>query len=94
MAGIVLQQPFFADTDDKSRFCAIAAAYGIQSENVCQRGNLDGAIERMMAYDGPYLLNVSIREEDMVFPMTPVGSAVNEIMLNAKEMYHPKKQKS
>ena len=75
-------------------FCAIAAAYGIQSENVCRRGDLDEAIKRMMVYDGPYLLNVSIREEDMVFPMTPVGSTVDTIMLNAKEMYHPKKQKS
>ena len=61
---------------------------------MCRRGDLDEAIKRMMAYDGPYLLNVSIREEDMVFPMTPVGSTVDTIMLNAKEMYHPKKQKS
>lgn len=75
-------------------FCAIGAAYSIPSEKVDCRGDLDGAIERMMEHDGPYLLNVSIQEEDMVFPMTPVGSAVDCIMLNAREMYHPKKQKS
>lgn len=75
-------------------FCAIAAAYGIAAENVATRGVLDGAIARMMEHDGPYLLNVSIREEDMVFPMTPVGSAINCIMLNANDLYHPKKQKS
>lgn len=73
-------------------FCAIARAYSIEAENVATRGELDAAIRRMMQFDGPYLLNISIREEDMVFPMTPVGSAVDCIMLNAKDMYHPKKQ--
>lgn len=72
-------------------FCAIAAAYSIEAANVASRGELDEAIRRMMDHDGPYLLNVAIREEDMVFPMTPAGSPVDCIMLNAKEMYHPKK---
>lgn len=72
-------------------FCAIAAAYSIEAANVASRGVLDEAIRRMMDHDGPYLLNVAIREEDMVFPMTPAGSPVDCIMLNAKEMYHPKK---
>lgn len=72
-------------------FCAIAAAYSIEAANVASRGELDEAIRRMMDHDGPYLLNVAIREEDMVFPMTPAGSPVDCIMLNSKEMYHPKK---
>lgn len=74
-------------------FCAIAAAYSIEAANVASRGELDEAIRRMMDHDGPYLLNVAIREEDMVFPMTPAGSPVDCIMLNANEMYHPKKMK-
>lgn len=47
------------------------------------------AIERMMECDGPYLLNVSIAPEDMVFPMTPVGEGVDYVMLNPKERYTP-----
>lgn len=35
------------------------------------------------------LLNVNIREEDMVFPMTPVGAAVDYIMINQTETYNP-----
>lgn len=70
-------------------FSALAAAYGIPAENVADRGSLAGAIERMTASDGPYLLNVNIKEEDMVFPMTPVGKPVDYIMLNPTDVYQP-----
>lgn len=70
-------------------FVMIARAYGIQAEEVERRADLDGAIERMMATDGPYLLNVMVDEGDMVFPMTPNGSAVDYIMLSPTETYSP-----
>lgn len=70
-------------------FVALADAYGIKGENVNCRADLDGALERMMATDGPYLLNVNIAETDMVFPMTPVGSAVDHILLNPTTAYTP-----
>lgn len=70
-------------------FAMIARAYGIESEDVERRADLEGAIERMMATDGPYLLNVMVSEEDMVFPMTPGGCAVDYIMLNSDEVYTP-----
>lgn len=66
-------------------FVAIANAYGIAAENVVDRESLDGAIERMLSYDGAYLLNVNIDPEDMVFPMTPAGAPVDHVMLNANE---------
>lgn len=66
-------------------FVAIANAYGIAAENVADRDSLDGAIERMLNHDGAYLLNVNIDPEDMVFPMTPAGAAVDHVMLNATE---------
>lgn len=70
-------------------FAMIARAYGIESEDVERRADLEGAIERMMATDGPYLLNVMVNEEDMVFPMTPGGCAVDYIMINSDEVYTP-----
>lgn len=70
-------------------FVMIARAYGIPAEDVERRADLDGAIERMMATDGPYLLNVMVSEQDMVFPMTPNGAAVDYIMLNPDEVYSP-----
>ncbi len=61
-------------------FVQIAQAYGIASENVETREQLDGAIERMLAHDGAYLLNVNIDPTDMIFPMTPAGAAVDELV--------------
>lgn len=68
-------------------FVMIAKAYGLGAEEVKCREELDGAIERMLNHDGAYLINVNIDEHDMIFPMTPVGSNVDHIMLNASECY-------
>lgn len=68
-------------------FVQIADAYGIKAENVETREQLDGAIERMLAHDGAYLLNVNIDPTDMIFPMTPAGAAVDDIMLTPTEKY-------
>ncbi len=70
-------------------FAMIARAYAIPAEEVERRADLDDAIARMMACDGPYLLNVMIDPNDMVFPMTPNGCAVDHIMLNPTEAYSP-----
>ncbi len=68
-------------------FVAIAKAYNIAAENVETREQLDDAIARMLNHKGAYLLNVNIDATDMVFPMTPPGAGVDDIMLNADEMY-------
>lgn len=70
-------------------FVRLAEAYGIAGEDVAHRDDLDDAIDRMVKHDGAYLLNVNIDEEDMVFPMTPGGHGVDEILLNSKEYYKP-----
>jgi acetolactate synthase-1/2/3 large subunit len=35
----------------------------------------------MFAFDGPYLLNITVEKEDNVFPMVPGGGSVHEIRL-------------
>ena len=68
-------------------FVAIANAYGIAAENVETRDQLDDAIARMLKHDGAYLLNVNIDPTDMIFPMTPAGAAVDDIMLTPTEKF-------
>lgn len=68
-------------------FKTIAGAYGIPAEDISRRDQLEGAVERMLAHDGPYLLNVAIDPTDMVFPMTPVGKPVDYIMLTPDKTY-------
>lgn len=68
-------------------FVAICAAYGIEAENVTDRSQLSDAISRMVKSDKAYLLNVNIDPTDMIFPMIPLGAAVDEMMINANEMF-------
>ncbi len=69
-------------------FRMLATSYGIQAENVESRSQLDAAISRMFETPGPYLLNVNIREADMVFPMTPPGHSIDYIMINPNDVYN------
>jgi acetolactate synthase-1/2/3 large subunit len=62
-------------------FVTIAKGFGIAGENVEQREQLQTALERMFAFDGPYLLNITVEKEDNVFPMVPGGGSVHEIRL-------------
>lgn len=62
-------------------FIAIAAAYGIDGENVTSRDQLPAAISRMTSHKGSYLLNVSIDATDFIFPMIAPGSPVDEILI-------------
>ena len=70
-------------------FKMIASAYGIAARDVAHRDELDDAIREMHDTDGAFLLNVNIDETDMVFPMTPGGCGVDEILLNEHEWYKP-----
>ncbi len=70
-------------------FVAVSAAYGIAAEDVTDRAELKAAVGRMLADERPYLLNVQIDETDMVFPMTPSGSAVDHIFLAQGCLYNP-----
>ncbi|MDE7345890.1 MAG: biosynthetic-type acetolactate synthase large subunit [Muribaculaceae bacterium] len=70
-------------------FRMLAGAYGIAAADVADVSRLDSAVAEMKAHDGAYLLNVNIDETDMVFPMTPGGNGVDEILLNESEYYKP-----
>ena len=61
-------------------FCAIAAAYGMGTSHVTERAELDAAIADMIKDDKPYLLVVECDEKGLVYPMTPAGSKVTNIL--------------
>jgi acetolactate synthase-1/2/3 large subunit len=62
-------------------FQMIAKGYGLDSEKVDSRDNLDEAISRMTKVQGPYLLEVVVEKEGNVFPMVPAGASVSDIRL-------------
>lgn len=66
---------------DNPDYELISKGYGIPAKTVVDRSDLDAAIQEMLATPGPYLLQCAIKEEDNVFPMTPPGANVDEMLL-------------
>ena len=86
------QQLFFRERYSCTRmlnpeFTDIARAYGIPALHVETREELPYAIEQLFAQEGPFLLDVHVREESMVFPMIPPGKSVDQIMLNNEDWF-------
>lgn len=62
-------------------FITIAKGYGIAGGIVSERKDLEKTIDDLIAFDGPYLLDVKVEKEDNVFPMVPAGGTVSEMVL-------------
>ena len=62
-------------------FVGIAKAYGLASQKVTSRDQLEGAIQEMLDHKGPYVLEVIVEQEDNVFPMIPTGASISDIIL-------------
>ncbi len=62
----------------------IASAYCIPNETVTERDGLEAAIAKMLATDGPYLLQVAVIEEGEVLPMCCPGNDVDDMLLEVK----------
>ena len=60
----------------------IAAGYNIPCRTVVSRDEIDEAIREMLDTQGPYFLQVAVKEDDNVLPMTPPGGNVDEMLFN------------
>ena len=65
-------------------FLKIAEGFYIKGSKVDKAEDLEAGIKEMLAFDGPYLLHVSVEKESNVFPIIPSGRAVDEILLEAQ----------
>jgi len=86
------QQLFFKERYSFTRmvnpdFRILASAYGIECADVESRDDLHSGIDRMFADDKPFILNVHVQEESLIFPMVPPGKSIDEIMINEKEWF-------
>lgn len=66
-------------------FIKVGEGFGIKGKKVVERPQLDDAVQEMLDFNGPYLLEVSIEKEDNVFPMVPTGASVSEVILEPKK---------
>ncbi len=62
-------------------FAKLAEAFGCKGAKVDSPKDLDDAIMAMIAYDGPYILDVLVEKHENCFPMIPSGRPHNEMLL-------------
>ncbi len=62
-------------------FQLIASGYGIHTQKVEERDDLNQALQGWLSSKGPALLEVIVEKEENVFPMVPTGESVSNIRL-------------
>lgn len=66
--------------DANPDFVKLADAYGWQAERIEDAAEVEAALDRMLASEGPYLLDVAISPEHNVYPMVAPGAALDDII--------------
>lgn len=61
-------------------FVQVAKGYGAGADTVKQKADLPAAIQQMLDYDGPYVLDVEVPYQQHVLPMIPSGMTVRDLI--------------
>ena len=61
-------------------FVSIAKGFGCGAATITAKSDLDGALQEMLSYDGPYVLDVNVPYQEQVLPMIPSGMTVRELI--------------
>jgi len=61
-------------------FMKIAQGYGCGAASIRKKADLVPALKEMIAYDGPYVLDVEVPYQEHVLPMIPSGGTVRDII--------------
>ena len=65
----------------KTDFAAFAKSFGANGEAVATPDQLDAALGRAFAYEGPYIIDCKIDKDEFVLPMLPPGGSMDEIIV-------------
>lgn len=68
-------------SDSLPDFVKLAEAFGCKGAQVRDPKDLDDAIQQMLDYDGPFILDVLVEKHENCFPMIPSGKPHNEMLL-------------
>ncbi|MDB6182402.1 acetolactate synthase 3 large subunit [Paracoccus fistulariae] len=72
-------------SDSLPDFIKLAEAFGCKGAQVRDPKELDAAIQEMLDFDGPYILDVLVEKHENCFPMIPSGKPHNEMLLGEAE---------
>ena len=62
-------------------FVKLAESYGLKARRIKKKEEVEDALRELVAYKGPYLLDVIIAREENVYPMVPAGASLNNMLL-------------
>ena len=65
----------------KTDFPALARAFGADGEVATTPEELDAALGRAFAYEGPYVVDCRIDKDEFVLPMLPPGGSMDDIIV-------------
>ena len=68
-------------TDRKTDFVKLAEAFGAQGSRALTLEELEEALEKAFACDGPYLIDCAIDKDEFVLPMLPPGGSMDDIIV-------------
>ena len=67
--------------DRKTDFVKLAEAFGAKGESVSTPEELDAALTRAFAENGPYVIDCTIDKDEFVLPMLPPGGSMDDIIV-------------
>ncbi len=68
------------DLSDNPDFVEVAKAFGLSAFRITHRHEVEGALDRLLAAEGPTLLHVLIDPRENVWPLVPPGASNAEMM--------------
>ena len=68
----------------KTDFPAFARSFGADGETVTTPEELDAALTRAFAAEGPYIVDCHIDKDEFVLPMLPPGGSMDDIIVKAE----------
>lgn len=66
--------------DTNPDFVKLADSYGVKGMKVEHEADVDAAIEEMLAYDGPILVDFRIIKKEKVYPMIAPGKGIHQMV--------------
>lgn len=67
--------------DRKTDFVRLAEAFGAEGSRVLTLEELNTALDKAFACDGPYLIDCAIDKDEFVLPMLPPGGSMDDIIV-------------
>ncbi|HTN39617.1 MAG TPA: thiamine pyrophosphate-dependent enzyme, partial [Asticcacaulis sp.] len=68
------------DLSDNPDFVEVARAFGLSAFRITHRHEVEGALDKLLAAEGPTLLHVLVDPRENVWPLVPPGASNAEMM--------------